>query len=216
MKILIVEDEHKIAEALRKGLMQEKYGVDLAYDGQNGYEMAASNVYDLIILDLMLPKMDGLDICLKLRVEEIHTPILMLTAKSQIDDRVSGLNAGADDYLPKPFAFEELLARIKALLRRPSRDRDINLGFGDIVMNSKTFEVHHGDKAVSLSNKEYLLLEYMLRNPKIVHTKQQLISHVWDYDSDILPNTVEVYVGKLRSKGISITTMRGFGYKLGK
>lgn len=215
MKILIIEDEHTIAEALRKGLMQEKYSVDLAYDGQAGYEMAGSNEYDLIILDLMLPKMDGMDICLKLRAEEIHTPILMLTAKYQIDDRVAGLNAGADDYLSKPFAFEELLARIKALLRRPASGTDTNLGFGDIAMDSKTFEVHIADKLLSLSNKEYLLLEYMLRNPKIVHTKQQLISHVWDYDSDILPNTVEVYVGKLRSKGIPITTMRGFGYKLG-
>lgn len=215
MRILVVEDEHKIAEALRKGLMQERYAVDLAYDGMDGYEMAASNEYDVIILDLMLPKMDGLTLCKKLRSENIHTPILMLTAKTQTKDKVEGLNSGADDYLAKPFAFEELLARIRALIRRPSKEMGTTLSHENLSMNLVTFEVKIGDKQIQLSSKEYALLEYLLRHPKQLLTKEQIVSHVWDYDSDILPNTVEVYIKKLRAKGILITTIRGFGYKLG-
>jgi DNA-binding response OmpR family regulator len=216
MRILVVEDEHKIAEALRKGLMQERYAVDLAYDGMDGYEMAASNEYDVIILDLMLPKMDGLTLCKKLRSENIHTPILMLTAKTQTKDKVEGLNSGADDYLAKPFAFEELLARIRALIRRPLKEMGTTLSHENLSMNLITFEVKIGDKQIQLSSKEYALLEYLLRHPKQLLTKEQIVSHVWDYDSDILPNTVEVYIKKLRAKGILITTIRGFGYKLGE
>ncbi len=216
MRILVVEDQHKIAEALRKGLMQERYAVDLAYDGMDGYEMAASNEYDVIVLDLMIPKMDGLTLCKKLRSENIHTPILMLTAKTQTIDKVAGLNSGADDYLAKPFAFEELLARIRALIRRPSNEIGTTLSFDNLSMNLNTFEVKIDDKQILLSSREYALLEYLLRHPKQVLTKEQIVSHVWDYDSDILPNTVEVYVKKLRAKGILITTIRGFGYKLGE
>lgn len=216
MRILVVEDEHKIAEALRKGLMQERYAVDLAYDGMDGYEMATSNEYDAIILDLMMPKMDGLTLCKKLRSENIHTPILMLTAKTQTKDKVEGLNSGADDYLAKPFAFEELLARIRALIRRPSKEMGTTLSHENLSMNLTTFEVKSGDKQIQLSSKEYALLEYLLRHPKKLLTKEQIVSHVWDYDSDILPNTVEVYVKKLRAKGIVITTIRGFGYRLGE
>jgi DNA-binding response OmpR family regulator len=214
MRILVVEDEHSIAEALRKGLTQERYAVDIAYTGTDGYDLAASEEYDLIILDLMLPGMDGIQVCARLRKENIHTPIIMLTAKSQLQDRVKGLDTGADDYLPKPFAFEELLARIRALLRRPTHEINIKLNLGKWSLDTTTFEVKNGNQVVNLSSKEYALLEYLMRHPKQVLSKEQIISHVWDYDSDILPNTVEVYIKKLRAKEVPIQTVRGFGYKL--
>lgn len=216
MRILVIEDEHRIAEALKKGLEQERYAVDLAYTGTDGYELATSEDYDLIIMDLMLPGMDGNLVCSKLRKENVHTPILMLTAKSQVSDKVTGLDNGADDYLTKPFAFEELLSRIRALLRRPKSETSSQLECGEIFMNTNTFEVKVGVKPITLSSKEYSLLEYLLRHKNTIISKDQIISHVWDYDSDILPNTVEVYVKKLRAKGVTIATVRGFGYKLGK
>lgn len=214
MRILVVEDEHSIAEALRKGLTQERFAVDVAFTGSDGYDLATSEEYDLIILDLMLPGMDGIEVCTKLRKEKVHTPILMLTAKSQLQDRIKGLDTGADDYLSKPFAFEELLARIRALLRRPVGETNVILRVHDWTMNTTTFEVRQNNEIVNLSSKEYSLLEYMMRHPAQVLSKEQLISHVWNYDSDILPNTVEVYVKKLRDKKIPIITVRGFGYKL--
>lgn len=214
MRILVVEDEHPIAQALRKGLIQEKYAVDVAYTGTDGYEKASGEEYDLIILDLMLPGMDGIEVCTKLRKENIHTPILMLTAKNQIQDRVKGLNTGADDYLSKPFAFEELLARIRALLRRPVSAVGTKLKIGDWSIDTNTYEVKNRNEVVKLSSREYSLLEYIMRHPGQVLSKEQIIAHVWDYDSDILPNTVEVYVAKLRSKNIPIITRRGFGYQL--
>src|SRR3989344_4822028 len=175
MRILVVEDEHKIANSIKKGLAQEGFAVDVAYDGTEGYDLASSEEYDVVILDIMLPGMDGVTICKKLRQEKNHTPILMLTAKGQIQDKVQGLNSGADDYVVKPFAFEELS-----------------------------------------------LLEYLMRNPGKIINKDQIIAHVWDYDSDVLPNTVEVYIGYLRQKidrGFPgkkplIQTIRGFGYKV--
>lgn len=215
MRILVVEDEHSIAEALRKGLTQEKYAVDVAYTGTDGYEMATDADYDLIVLDLMLPGIDGMEVCSRLRRENIHTPILMLTAKNQIQDRVKGLNTGADDYLPKPFAFEELLARIRALLRRPTNNLSVTLNDGDWTLNTTTYEVRCKGNIVNLSSREYSLIEYMMRHCGQLLSKEQIIAHVWDYDSDILPNTVEVYVKKLRTKGLPIITVRGFGYKLG-
>ncbi|MEI8232212.1 MAG: response regulator transcription factor [bacterium] len=216
MRILIVEDEHKIAEALRKGLTQEKYAIDLAYTGTDGYDLATSETYDLILLDLMLPGMDGMEVCSRLRKEGIHTPILMLTAKNQVQDRVKGLDTGADDYLPKPFAFEELLARIRALLRRPTSNTGVIIKSGEWSLNTTTFEVENHGKIISLSSKEFSLLEYIMRHPGQVLSKEQIISHVWNYDSDILPNTVEVYIKKLRSKSLPIQTVRGFGYKMGE
>jgi DNA-binding response OmpR family regulator len=162
----------------------------------------------------MLPGMDGIEVCTKLRKENVHTPILMLTAKNQLQDRVKGLDTGADDYLPKPFAFEELLARIRALLRRPVGEANVMLKTPDWTMNITAFEVRRKNEIVNLSSKEYSLLEYMMRHHGQVLSKEQLISHVWNYDSDILPNTVEVYVKKLRDKQVPITTIRGFGYKL--
>jgi DNA-binding response OmpR family regulator len=215
MRILVIEDEHRIAEALKKGLEQERYAVDLAYTGNDGYELAAYEDYDLIVMDLMLPGMNGNVLCAKLRKENIHTPILMLTAKSQVSDKVQGLDSGADDYLTKPFAFEELLSRMRALLRRPKSETNNELMSADIWMNVSTFEVKIGGKPITMSSKEYSLLEYLLRHKNMIVSKDQIIAHVWDYDSNILPNTVEVYVKKLRRKGIKLTTVRGFGYKLG-
>ena len=194
MRVLIIEDEHKIANSIKKGLEQESWAVDLAFDGEQGFDLAASEEYDVIVLDLMLSKMDGMEICQKLRKEENnHTPILMLTAKEQIDDKVNGLNAGADDYLTKPFAFTELLARIRALSRRPKDQLNSLLQIKDLSLNSLTYEVKRDDKKIKLSKKEYALLEYLLRHKQKVLTKDQIINHVWDYDADILPNTLEVY-----------------------
>ncbi|MFH1244759.1 MAG: response regulator transcription factor [bacterium] len=214
MRLLVVEDEHRIAEALRKGLTQERYAVDVAYTGADGYDLATSEEYDLLILDLMLPGMDGGEICIRLRKNNIHVPILMLTAKNQVQDRVKGLDSGADDYLPKPFAFEELLARIRALLRRPKGEVGTKLVVNTWSMDTLQREVRSANKIVAVSAKEYALLEYLLRHPNQILTKEQIIAHVWDYDSDILPNTVEVYIKKLRNKGLPIVTVRGFGYKL--
>jgi DNA-binding response OmpR family regulator len=222
MKILIVEDEHIIATSLKKGLEQEHYTVDLAFDGLEGFDLAASGDYDLILLDLMLPGMDGVTLCQKLRTENKHTPILMLTAKSQLEDKIKGLNSGADDYLTKPFAFEELLARIRALSRRPQKANGKILTIGNLSLNTSTFEVKRGDKLIQLSNKEYSLLECFLRHPNQILNKDQLIQYVWSYESDILPNTVEVYIRNLRQKidipfkkeSPLIKTIRGFGYKI--
>lgn len=216
MRILVVEDEHKIANSIKKGLEQELFAVDVAYDGDEGYDLASSEEYDLIILDLMLPKLDGVSICKKLREESIHTPILILTAKGQIGDKVEGLDAGADDYLTKPFSFEELLARIRALIRRPHKTSGEILTVDDLTLNTRTFEVKRNEKMIPLSNKEYSLLEYLMRHPNLILTKDQIIAHVWNYEADILPNTVEVYIGYLRNKigKDLIRTVRGFGYKI--
>lgn len=220
MRILIVEDNHKIANSIKRGLEQEFFAVDLAFDGENGFNLASTEDYDLIILDWLLPKMNGLEFCTQLRKKQIHTQILMLTARGQIKDKVEGLNSGADDYLVKPFAFDELLARIRALIRRPRKSEKQILRCGDLSLNTLTFEVKRASKTISLSKKEYSLLEYLLRNTDKVLTKDQITSHVWDYDANILPNTVEVYIGYLRSKIDKsfkkklIKTVRGFGYKL--
>ncbi|MFC1711857.1 response regulator transcription factor [Patescibacteria group bacterium] len=224
MKVLVVEDEHKIANSIKKGLEQESFAVDVAFDGEEGYDLAVGEDYDVIVLDLMLPKLNGMEICTSLRKKEnIHTPILMLTAKDQLDDKVNGLNAGADDYLPKPFAFTELLARIRALSRRPKKSLNSVLEIDNLSLNSITFEVKRADKKISLSKKEFSLLEYLLRHKNKVLTKDKIINHVWNYDADILPNTVEVYIGYLRNKIDKpfkkmpklIHTLRGFGYKIG-
>ena len=223
MRILIVEDEHKIAAALKKGLEQESFAVDLAYDGEEGYDLAASEDYSVIILDLMLPKMDGVSVCKALREEGIHIPILMLTAKGELEDKVDGLNSGADDYLTKPFAFEELLARIRALIRRPKNAIDAKLKVSDLTLNTHTYEVLRNNKKIKLSRKEFSLLEYLMEHPNNILSKDQIIAHIWDYEADVLPNTVEVYIGYLRQKIDKefptlpplIHTLRGFGYKLG-
>ena len=222
MRILIVEDKVKIAKALKQGLQQESYAVDICYDGEEGYDYAVSEDYDVIILDLMLPKLSGTEICKKLRKDKVNTPILMLTAKSQVEDKVDGLNIGADDYLTKPFAFEELLARIKALLRRPNQLNSDILECDDLKVNLQTFEVSRANKPITLSKKEFALLEYLIRNKNTTLSKDKIIEHVWSFDADVLPNTVEVYIGYLRNKIDKpfknspklINTIRGFGYVL--
>lgn len=220
MRILVVEDEHRIAHAIKEGLEQEGYAVDVEHDGEDGYNAAVSEEYDLIILDVMMPGLNGYQVCEKIRQDGNHTPILMLTAKDQSKDVVKGLDTGADDYLPKPFAFEVLLARIRALLRRPHESLGETLRIEDLEMNTITKEVRRQDTPISLSSKEYALLEYMMRNQGRVLSKNNIIAHVWDFDADILPNTVEVFVTYLRNKidrpfdAPLIQTVRGFGYKL--
>ena len=225
MRILIIEDEKRLADSIKKGLNQESYAVDVSYDGNDGFGMAIIQDYDLIILDLMLPGMDGMEICRKLRNEEkINSSILMLTARGQIKDRVEGLNCGADDYLTKPFAFEELLARIKALSRRPKDSLGTVLSIDDLTLDTISYEVRRAGRSIILSRTEYALLEFLLKNKGKVLSKNQIIENVWDYDADVLPNTVEVYIRYLRNKIEKpfrgkkplIGTIRGFGYRIGE
>lgn len=223
MKILVIEDEHKIANALKKGLEHERYAVDVVYDGTEGLDYIQSEEYDLIILDRLLPGVDGIEIIQRVRKQGIHTPILMLTAKGQIDERVEGLDSGADDYMTKPFAFSELFARVRALIRRPKHTVGSVLSYDTLQLDTVTFEVTRDNKPIRLSSKEFALLEYLLRHQNKIVTKNQIINHVWNYDADVLPNSVEVYIKHLRDKvdmpfkgPALITTIRGFGYKLGK
>jgi len=224
MKVLVIEDEHKIANSIKQGLEQEHYVVDVAYDGTAGYDLASSEPFDVIILDRLLPGLDGLRLCKQLREENIHTPILMLTAKVQVEDRVEGLNTGADDYLTKPFAFEELLARVKALGRRPKEVATTLMTVSDLTVDTATFEVKRSGERVQLSAREFALLEYLMRHSEKTLTKEQIMQHVWNYDANILPNTVEVFIGYLRNKIDKpfshkkplIHTVRGFGYKIGE
>lgn len=223
MKVLIVEDEHKIANSIKKGLEQEGMVADTAYSGTEGFDLASEENHDVIVLDLMLPDMDGVEICKKLRKENIHTPILMLTAKGQLEDKVNGLNSGADDYLVKPFAFTELLARVRALGRRPKNGVGPTLKYEDLTLDTLSFVVKRAGAEIKLSKQEFSLLEYLMRHPNKILSKDQIINSVWDYEADILPNTVEVYIGYLRNKidkpypksPMLIQTIRGFGYKLG-
>lgn len=221
MRVLVIEDEHKIANALKRALQQEKYAVDVSYDGDDGYAMATTEPYDAMIIDRMLPgEYDGLAIVRELRSLNIHTPVLLLTALGTVRDKTTGLDTGADDYLVKPFALEELLARVRALIRRPQDQQPSTLSAGNLSIDTTTFEVRRGGTPISLTQKEYALLEYLMRNQSRPLTKEMIISHVWDYDADILPNTVEVYIKYLRNKIDKkpftplIHTVRGFGYKL--
>jgi len=223
MRILVVEDEHRIANSIKKGLEIEQYAVDVTYTGDTGFDLASTEDYDLIILDLMLPGMDGITICKELRKNKIHTPILILTAKTQIHDKVAGLDTGADDYLTKPFSFEELLARVRALIRRPKQMIEDILTVEDLSLDLRQFQAKRNNTTIKLSHKEFVLLEYLLRNKGKILSKDQIIAHVWNYDADILPNTIEVYMKNLRSKIDDpflkkqplIHTVRGFGYKVG-
>lgn len=221
MRVLIVEDEHKIANALKRALEQESYAVDVSYDGDDGYAMATTEPYDVAIIDRMLPgAYDGIAIVKAMREAKIHTPVLMLTALGRVADKTAGLDSGADDYLVKPFALEELLARVRALTRRPVEAKGTVLTAGDLSLDTVNFSVKRADKILTLTSKEYALLEYLLRNQDRPLSKDTIISHVWDYDADILPNTVEVYIKYLRNKIDQpfdtplIHTVRGFGYKL--
>ncbi len=223
MRILVVEDEIKIASSIKKGLELSGYAADMVHDSEDAITYGLDPDYDLIIMDRMLPGgMDGTEVIKELREKNVHIPILMLTAKGSIDDKVVGLNIGADDYLVKPFSFDELLARIKALLRRPHKQVGSVLKIGNLELNPTKYEVRRDGQNISLAAKEFSLLEYLMRNPDQILTKDMIITHVWDGDSDILPNTVEVYIGYLRNKIDKpfkgqediIKTERGFGYKL--
>ena len=222
MRILLIEDEHKIAQALKRGLEQESYAVDLVFDGERGMARALRGQFDLLIIDRMLPGVsDGLEICREVRKAGMHQPVLMLTARDKTNDRVEGLDNGADDYLIKPFSFEELLARIRALLRRPNQNIGTVIQVGKLELRPDTFEVKRNGSSVSLSNKEFALLEYLMRNKGRIVSKQQIIEHVWNFDADILPNTVEAFIASLRQKidrpfneSPLIKTVRGFGYQL--
>jgi len=222
MRILVVEDEDKISKFIKRGLKEEGYSVDLAADGEEGHFLATTNSYDLIILDVMLPKLDGLKLCRQLRAEQLHMPILMLSAKDAVKDKVSGLDSGANDYLPKPFAFEEFLARVRALLRKKDASTPTQLVVGDLVMDLLTHQVTRAGKDVILTAKEYSLLEYLMRNPGTLVTRTMISEHVWDINFDTLTNVIDVYINYLRNKIDSMSehkmihTIRGKGYMLKK
>jgi heavy metal response regulator len=218
MKILVVEDEKKVASFIKRGLEEEKYEVDTALDGEEGLKMALDKQYDLIVLDWMLPKKDGLAVIKELRDKKTMTPVLMLTAKDSLEDIIAGLDSGSDDYLTKPFAFAELLARVRALLRRSEMDKGAELRFADLRLDPVTHKVWRKDKEIDLTAKEYGLLEYFMRNPNQVLTRTMIADHVWDYTFDTFTNIIDVYVNYLRKKidrdadKKLIHTVRGVGY----
>lgn len=220
MRILLVEDEKKIASFIKRGLKEEHYVVDIAPNGEEALFLAEVNLYDLIILDIMLPGKDGISICQELRDKEIDVPILILTAKDKIGERVLGLDSGADDYLTKPFSFDEFLARIRALLRRKRRDKATTLKLADLELNQLTHKVKRQGKDIPLTNKEYALLEYLMLHANQVVTRTMLSEHVWHEDFDTFTNVIDVYVNYLRnkidrgSKPQLIHTVRGRGYIL--
>jgi two-component system copper resistance phosphate regulon response regulator CusR len=220
MRILIVEDERVAAEVLAKGLREHAFAVDVAADGASAAERAATNDYDLIILDLMLPRINGLDLCRRLRAEGLSIPILMLTARGGPDQRVQGLDAGADDYLPKPYHFPELLARVRALLRRGPALTPSVLSFHDLTVDTRARRVQRGNRVIALTTKEYALLEYLVRRQGDVVGRADIAEHVWDDSFDPMSNLIEVYIQRLRRKVDDgervrlIHTTRGAGYSL--
>ncbi len=220
MTILVVEDEVKITRFIKKGLEMEHYTVDVAYDGKEALEKAEINSYDLIILDIMLPEVDGIEVCKKLREKKVDTPIIMLTARDTVEDRVKGLDAGADDYLIKPFAFGELVARIRALLRREKTVKTTKLQVGDLTLDPATHEVHRNGREIQLSSKEYRLLDYMMRRPGHVCTRTMIGEHIWGYNFTDDSNVIDVYISYLRRKidagkaNKLIHTVRDVGYKI--
>ena len=220
MRILLVEDDVAIARSLKEGLEDEAYAVDVVHDGDEGYRTATADDYDVIILDVMLPEMNGYEVYRALRKDGNQTPILMLTARDAERDIVEGLDVGADDYLAKPFSFEVLLARLRALLRRPNEKLEEVLRVGDLTLDPSLKKVTRANQEISLTAKEYAVLEYLMRNAGKVLSKEQIISHVWDFDADVLPNNVELFIMFLRRKidkpfdSKLIHTVPGFGYKL--
>jgi len=220
MRILIIEDEMGLVDALTAILTKEKYSVDAVYDGLSGYEYALSNIYDAIILDVMLPKLNGFEVLKKLRREKVQTPVLMLTAKSELEDKVLGLDTGADDYLTKPFETAELLARIRALTRRRGEISEDNLKYGDLMLRRRTYELYCDDNSVKLGTKEFQILELLMINSNQIVTKEQITEKIWGYDDDAEYNNVEVYISFVRKKinfvgaKVRIKTTRGIGYSL--
>jgi heavy metal response regulator len=220
VRILVVEDERRIAAFIKRGLEEERYAVDVAYDGQEALDWAAVVDYDLIILDILLPQKDGIQVCRELRDRRSKVPVLMLTARDAVEDRVRGLDSGADDYLVKPFAFQELLARIRALLRRQSEVKAAQLQVADLVLDTVTHRATRAGQVIELTAREYALLEFLMRHPRQVLSRTQIAEHVWDYGFYSTSNVVDVYIGYLRSKIDKafdvklIQTVRGAGYKI--
>lgn len=222
MRILIIEDNRRLSSSLKANLDDDGYAVDTAYDGIEGQNLAELTPYDVIILDIMLPRRDGIEVCRELRRQKNPAKIIMLTARDAIDDRVKGLDSGADDYLVKPFAIEELRARLRALLRRDSSDRSGQLEIGDLVLDPAAHTVMRAGVPIELTTKEFALLEYMMRNPNRLVTREMVQNHVWSYDYDGVSNVVDVYIRRLRRKMDDpfepklIETVRGSGYRLRK
>ena len=220
MRILIVEDEVRLAEVIKKGLLEDGFAVDLAHDGEEGLYLAESEAYDLILLDVMLPKIDGITLCKNIRQKSIKTPVLMLTAKNTLEDKVVGLDSGADDYLAKPFAFLELRSRIHALIRRSNNNITSILVFDDLALDPLKHTCVRNKKNISLTPKEFAILEYLLRHREEVVTRTMITEHVWDYNFDGMSNIVDVFVASLRKKINSnsavklIQTIHGVGYKI--
>lgn len=220
MRILVVEDEKKVAKFIQQGLEEEHYAVDVAHDGERGEFLASNEQYDLIILDILMPKKDGMAVLKSLRSKKINTPVLVLTAKNATTDKVEGLDSGADDYLTKPFAFEELLARARSLLRRGASEKSTMLKIGDLQLDTITHKAQRAGKNIELTAKEYALLEYLMRNKNRVVTRTLIAEHIWNYNFDTGTNVIDVYVNHLRSKiddGYTkkmIQTVRGVGYVL--
>ncbi|MBI2758391.1 MAG: response regulator transcription factor [Chloroflexi bacterium] len=220
MRILIIEDNRRLNDSLRATLVENGYAVDTAYDGVEGEDMALLAQYDVIILDVMLPKRDGIEVCRSLRDQKVAAPILMLTARDGLDDRVLGLDSGADDYLIKPFEIKELRARLRALLRRDSGNKSSNLVIDDLRLDPSSHYVWRGEIPLDLTAKEYALLEYLMRNPNRLITREMVVAHLWDYDQAIASNVVDVYIRRLRRKVDDpyplklIETIRGAGYRL--
>jgi heavy metal response regulator len=218
MRILVVEDEKKVASFLKKGLEEEYFAVDCAYDGEEALFMVEANDYDLVLLDIMLPKLDGLEVLERMRNKGLTLPVLMLTAKDSVEDVVRGLDAGGDDYLTKPFAFAELLARVRALLRRKGRELAGELQVADLILDPVAHKVIRGEEEIELTAKEYALLEYLMRHANRVVTRTMISEHVWDYHFDPMTNVIDVYVNHLRRKidlnsmNKLIHTIRGVGY----
>jgi len=218
MRILVVEDDKKVAGFITKGLEEETYAVDVAYDGEDGLHLGLEGQYDLIILDILLPKIDGLEVLSQLRDQGSDAPILLLTAKDAVDDRVAGLNKGADDYLTKPFAFSELLARVRVLLRRGKAEVKTILQISDLTLDLVSHKVNRGGDEIELTGKEYSLLEYFMRNQEKVLTRTMIAEHVWDYNFDTFTNVIDVYINHLRKKidkdrqSKLLHTLRGVGY----
>lgn len=220
MRILLVEDDADLAQFIRKGLKEEQYAVDVATDGEEGLELALHNAYDLLILDIGLPKLDGLALCRRIRDKGNMTPVLLLTARNTVEDKVSGFDTGADQFLPKPFAFVELLAQIRALLRRGSTQQIVQLQVADLRLDPASHRVWRAGKEIALTNKEYALLEFLLRNKNRVLTRTAIIEHVWDISYDPMTNIVDAHIRALRAKidrdfsPPLIATVRGAGYML--